>query len=122
YRGSIDDVIGLAGARRAFLEPDRPVAELIGPVYFVPEQATVETLLKVFREQKDHIFLVVDEYGGTAGVVTLEDLVETLLDLEIVDEIDTVEDLRAAARLKWRERAAKLGVFSAVDQSDSSPE
>ena len=71
---------------------------------------------------REHVAAVIDEYGGTAGVVTLEDLVETLLDLEIVDEIDTVEDLRAAARLKWRERAAKLGVFSAVDQSDSSPE
>jgi hypothetical protein len=51
----------------------------------------------------------------------LEDLVETLLDLEIVDEIDAVEDLRAAARLKWRERATKLGVTAANDQSEPSP-
>ena len=59
---------------------------------------------------------MIDEFGGTAGLVTLEDLVETLLNLEIVDEIDTVEDLREEARLKWRERAAKLGV-TANDRS-----
>ncbi|GAH82692.1 unnamed protein product, partial [marine sediment metagenome] len=59
YRESIDEVIGLVGARRAFLEPDRPVAELVEPVYFVPEQATVETLLKVFREKKIQLAVVV---------------------------------------------------------------
>jgi CBS domain containing-hemolysin-like protein len=63
--------------------------------------------------------------GGTlitAGLVTLEDLVETLLDLEIVDEIDTIENLRAAARSKWLERAKGLGVLTGADRLDSPTE
>ena len=82
YRGQIDDVVGLANARTAFLHPERPVSQIVEPVLFVPEQQTVEALLKQFRRQKAQFAIVVDEFGGTAGLVTLEDCVE-----EIVGEL-----------------------------------
>ena len=127
FRGSIDAPVGFV-LKDEILEhaaqgdPETPLSALRRKLFFVPGTIRLSHLLDLFLSSREHVAAVIDEYGGTAGVVTLEDLVETLLDLEIVDEIDTVEDLRAAARLKWRERAAKLGVFLAVDQSDSSPE
>jgi len=66
-------------------------------------QKLFETLLKT----NAHLALVEDKYGGTAGVVSLEDVVETLIGLEIVDEADTIADLQALARSKWEERTKK---------------
>ena len=79
-------------------------------VTFVPESAELTALLEIFLKSRQHIAIVVDEYGVTAGLVTLEDLVETLLGMEIMDEMDTVVDMRALARKKWEERAKALGI------------
>ncbi|MDX1555749.1 MAG: hemolysin family protein [Xanthomonadales bacterium] len=76
----------------------------------VPESTTLPMLLEFLLEQRQPIALVVDEYGGTAGLVTLEDVVETLLGMEIVDEMDTATDMRALARRQWEKRAQRLGV------------
>ena len=65
-------------------------------------------LLDEFIARGSHMFVVYDEHGGVSGVVTLEDAIETLLGLEIVDETDTVEDMRALARLKWARRRKAL--------------
>jgi len=59
---------------------------------------------------KSHIVLLVDEYGSVQGLVTLEDVVETLIGLEITDELDTVEDMQALANKKWRERMEAIGI------------
>ncbi|MBW2720273.1 MAG: hemolysin, partial [Deltaproteobacteria bacterium] len=66
--------------------------------------ALFETLL----DKREHIAVVVDEYGGVDGVVTMEDVLETLIGLEIVDEMDSVKDMRAMARAKWEARAKHI--------------
>jgi len=67
-------------------------------------------LLERFLKDRQHIAIVVNEYGGTDGLVTLEDLIETLMGMEIMDETDDVEDMRALARKQWVERAKAMGL------------
>ena len=69
---------------------------------------------KLFEElvsSKNHMSLVVDEYGSVSGLVTMEDVIETLLGLEIMDESDNVEDLQVLARKSWERRAKRLGLL-----------
>jgi magnesium and cobalt exporter, CNNM family len=76
----------------------------------VPEVVSIPEIFKLLIEQNTHIAMVVDEYGGMAGIVTMEDIIETLLGLEITDELDKVEDLQELARSNWAKRAKKLGL------------
>jgi CBS domain containing-hemolysin-like protein len=87
YEGNMDTVAGVVYAKAAFLNPDRPLSELVRPVYYVPETKTVESLLKDFRARRIQFAVVVDEYGGLAGLVTLEDCLEEIVG-EIEDETD----------------------------------
>jgi CBS domain containing-hemolysin-like protein len=84
---------------------DEPLAKLAKPIINIPELATVADALDQMLKEGQHIALVVDEYGGTEGIVTLEDLFETLLGQEIVDETDAVIDMQALAR----KRASRKG-------------
>lgn len=77
----------------------------------VPESMPIPTLFEKMMETREHIALAVDEYGGTAGVVTLEDILETLLGVEIIDEFDNAQDMQSYAREKWKIRAASLGLL-----------
>ncbi len=88
-----DDIVGLAYAKDLLQimdrgEGPRPVSELMRPVYFVPETKRVADLLEDMQAGKVHMAVVIDEFGGTAGLVTIEDLLEELVG-EIVDEYDT---------------------------------
>jgi CBS domain containing-hemolysin-like protein len=76
-------------------------------LHAVPEMIRVSDALKEFLDRREHMFHVLDEFGGTAGIVTLEDAMETLLGVEIVDESDSVEDMRELARERSQERRAK---------------
>ncbi len=86
-------------------------------VLMVPETASLKILLQKLIERQEHIAVVVDEYGGLAGVVTMEDVIETLLGIEIVDEIDAIEDMQKLAREKWERRAKKMGIVLPEDQN-----
>jgi CBS domain containing-hemolysin-like protein len=85
-----------------------PVAALKRPIHAVPESASLPLLLKHFLKNQQHIAIVFDEYGDVSGLVTLEDLLETLMGMEIVDEKDSVVDMRALAHKKSVERMKAL--------------
>lgn len=103
YEEEKDDIIGyirvhdLLSASLA-QPPETSLKTFVKPIAFVPDTANCLTLLTTFLKQRRHIAVVVDEYGGVAGIVTLEDLIETALGTEIVDETDRVVDLRKQAR------------------------
>ena len=109
YRDSADNVTGMV-IRVNLFEAEREgaaqdaIADHAQPIVRVPEELPVYRLLDRFIRERAQLFLVEDEFGQTAGIVTLEDAIETLLGREIVDESDAVADMQALARDKHRER------------------
>jgi len=90
YGESLDNIVGIISIKDLLLsnaEPTQPITPLVRPAYFVPETKRVPELLKEFQRKRVQLAIVVDEYGGTAGVVTLEDLLEEIVG-EIRDEYD----------------------------------
>jgi CBS domain containing-hemolysin-like protein len=119
YDADLDAITGyvlknevLRAARENKTEPLR---NLRRPMVTVPGDLPLHDLFERLMRENVHIALVVDDFGGTEGVVTLEDFIETLLGLEIVDEVDTVEDMRAMAREQWRRRARNSGLIAQTD-------
>ena len=93
YDGSVDNVVGVLMVRDAVLELGRgtgpfPWEKVLKPAFFVPEQMKVSRLLKEMQRRHVHLAVVVDEFGGTSGIVTLEDVLEEIVG-EIQDEADT---------------------------------
>lgn len=97
----------LAAARGA---ADTKLSELERDLIAVPDSLPLPALFERLLDAREHLALVCDEFGGTAGVVSMEDLIETLLGFEIVDEVDSVEDMQEHARQRWLERAHSLGI------------
>ena len=103
YEGDRENIVGYIVIHDLFSAktlstPQTTIKSLVKPISFVPETRDSLALLTGFLKNRRHIAIVVDEYGGVAGVVTLEDLIETLLGKEIVDETDIVVDLQQRAR------------------------
>jgi CBS domain containing-hemolysin-like protein len=112
YDGTIDEVVGLAYAKDVLSrlhdgQADKPLADILRPAPFMPESMRAAECLREMRKRKSHMVIVIDEYGGTSGLVTLEDLLEEIVG-EIADEYDREEpnveplpdgDYRVNARL-----------------------
>lgn len=126
YRESIDRVTGFVLKTDILLaqandKPDTPLRELRRELTHVPAQTSLSILFEVLLKQREHLALVIDEYGGTDGLVTLEDLLETLLGIEIVDEADAVTNMQRLARRQWEQRARSLGLDTrTLERKDES--
>lgn len=97
YQGSIDNIVGVIYAKDLLKYEEKPeeivsIASLARPPYFVPETKKVDDLLREFQHEKTHLAIVVDEHGGIAGLVTLEDLLEEIVG-EIQDEYDAEQPM-----------------------------
>ena len=78
--------------------------EIKSPIHSIPYTTTIGEAYEAFKKRKEHIFIVIDEHGGFDGVLSLEDVIETLLGIEITDEFDDVADMRAYAADVWKQK------------------
>ncbi len=90
---------------------EKTLSEIKRDLLIVNGQHPIPVLFNKLIKNKAHIAIVVDNYGNTTGLVTMEDIIETLLGLEIMDESDNVEDMQVLARKNWENRAKRLGIL-----------
>jgi len=113
YHDSIENVTGIVMTKRIFkqalLDDSIPLKSIQKNIFGINENLPVSKTLSLFIKKKEHMFLVYDGYDQTEGIVTLEDCVETVLGVEIVDESDSVEDMRELAKLKMKLKRKKEG-------------
>lgn len=125
YEDTRDNVVGYILLREVLSALARgvsakvPVSRFVRQIAFIPEGASLDRALRRLTESREHMALVGDEFGGLAGLVTLEDLMETLLGIEILDESDRVADLRSeAAQLRERRLAEQNSRNSAEEAAE----
>ena len=116
YRERVDTISGFVlkdNVLEALINEngDKPLADLRRELLMTKRDTPIPQLFDTLIRKREHIALVVDEYGSVAGLVTMEDIIETLLGLEIMDESDNVEDLQLLARKKWEDRAKRSGII-----------
>jgi CBS domain containing-hemolysin-like protein len=94
------------------------LSDIARPIFVVPNSAVIFNIWEQLLEKKEQIALVVDEYGGMDGIVTMEDIIETLLGLEILDEKDTVGDMQHYARERWKAKQLKYNLLDGTNSLD----
>ena len=92
-----------------------PLDSLKRELLITESSTPIPRLFDFFVENQAHIAVVTDEFGNNVGLITMEDIIETLLGLEIMDENDSVEDMQHLARKNWEERAERIGIISKAD-------
>ncbi|RLD85252.1 MAG: hemolysin [Bacteroidetes bacterium] len=112
YSNNIENITGYILRQTVFEklaedETNLKLKDICREIVIAHEFQTLLNLWEVLLEKKEHIALIVDEYGGMDGIVTMEDIIETILGIEIVDERDQVIDMQQYARERWNERKAK---------------
>lgn len=108
YDESIDNIVGIVLTKKLFKQAiknkDVAIEQIMMPVFTLNENIPVSKALNIFIKKREHMFVVLDNYDQTEGIVTLEDCIETLLGLEIMDESDTTADMRKLALQKMKEK------------------
>ncbi len=117
YSENPDNITGLVLKDDIYKEmaldhDDKTLADIRRDIIIVERNLPIPTLFEKLVASKNHMALVVDEYGTVTGLVTMEDVIETLLGLEIMDESDNVADLQLKARQSWEQRAERLGMLN----------
>ena len=115
YEDDPDDIVGFVLKGDIYVEAsrgnhDKPLIALRRDLPAAPETVSLIHIFERFLKQRQQAILLVDEHGGVAGILTMEDMIETLLGIEIMDETDRVADMRALARRQWLKRARALGI------------
>jgi len=121
YSENTENITGYVFRQTVFekLAEDRHelrLRDLKRDIVIIPGTKVLFDVWEKLLEEKEHIALVVDEYGGIDGIVTMEDIIETLLGLEIVDEKDTVTDMQKYALERWRTRQIKYNLLEESDR------
>jgi len=116
YKDNPDNITGYVlkdGVYKAVAEDkgSQSLVSLKRKIFVVDRNMPVPTLFEKLVEAKEHMALVVDEYGSVSGLVSMEDVIETLLGLEIMDESDTDANMQELARQNWEQRARRLGII-----------
>ncbi|WP_456438088.1 CNNM domain-containing protein [Psychroserpens sp.] len=124
YANDSDNIKGLVLKGEVFKEMAldngfKKLSELKRDIIVVSRELPIPKLFEKLVESRNHMALVVDEYGSVSGLVTMEDVIETLLGLEIMDESDNVSDLQHLARKSWETRAKKLGILDDNPSEDN---
>ncbi|SDW50258.1 CNNM domain-containing protein [Aequorivita viscosa] len=115
YKGKTHNITGFV-LRDDVLEEivedrgDKLLSDMKREIFVVSAEKPIPELFEIFIKQRMHIAAVVDTFGNTIGVVTMEDIIETLLGLEIMDESDNIEDMQLQARKNWEKRAKRMGI------------
>ena len=99
-----------------------PLSTLKRDIFMSAEDTPIPELFENFVQKRGHISMIVDEFGNTVGLVTMEDIIETLLGLEIMDESDSIEDMQMLARQNWEKRAKRLGLIQRRDNEENEDE
>ncbi|WP_405411322.1 CNNM domain-containing protein [Maribacter sp. Asnod1-A12] len=123
YTNNIDNITGFVLKDNVLEEMinqngDIPLKDIKREILVTRRSTPIPTLFEIFIQKRQAIALVVDEYGSVSGIVTMEDVIETLLGLEIMDESDNVADLQSLARKNWEKRAQATGVIEKPTSPD----
>lgn len=126
YSAKQDDFVGFVIRGEALIahlkDGDRTgtLADVTRPVAVTPDHIALDQLFQRFISERHQIMLVADEFGTVVGLVTFEDIIETIFGFEILDEKDKVPDLQAHARNLWQERAKRMGIVLEEDCAESA--
>lgn len=120
FSGNYENITGYVLRQQVFenLAEDKhelKLKDIKREIMVFPDTTVLYLLWERLLDKKEHIALIVDEYGGLDGIVTMEDVIETLLGLEIVDENDTVTDMQKYARERWKSRQAKYNIIDKLN-------